>query len=370
MYIDLHHNIHRNCDDMHRKCPRCTFDNDIRAKKCEMCNHAFSVKIRVSILFKESTKLVRSPYDLQILMTLDRLFVEASNRCNMRGQSPGRIHLHLPKEIHISALPPQISLLPQPITCNVNVMHDNVELGCKIFANPKDIARLIPNEVKIVLRPPKVPQFRLLHLVARPGALQDPEVTALGINSLRSIDSILVNASKHCSIRGAGRKQSFSFPLKLHPPNGICVEFEGESSGNSTNTNTQQVLRLRVRHTHNTMIARIRVNLRRFKRIFRDNFLHIHDEDWNKSKTAAPKHVIEKIKKESFVMDEAEVEKRPEEKCEVDMCCVCHENMVPGNRVANFGCPSNHKFHLECILPWLERNSKCPLCRFDLREKK
>ena len=252
----------------------------------------------------------------------------------------------------------------------MKLVHTNVELSSKIFANPKDILRLVPKEVKIVQPVLKLPRFRLLHLVARPGWLRDPEVMAMGMPTLRSIDSILVNASKHCSIRGSGRKQSFSFPLKLHPPNGICVEFESGTSSNSTDFNTQQVLRLRVRHTHNTMIARIRVNLNRFKRIFRDHFLHIHDDDWEKSKTAAPKHVIEQIKKESYIMEEQEEKHPEEENCAHDMCCVCHENMVPGNRIANFGCPNNHKFHLECILPWLERNSKCPLCRFDLREKK
>ena len=104
-----------------KKCPRCTFDNDVRAKKCAMCNHPFQVKIRVSTLLKESTKLIRNPHDLQILLTLDRLFVESSHRCNMRGATPGRINLHLPSELHITPLPPHISNLPQPITCDVRL---------------------------------------------------------------------------------------------------------------------------------------------------------------------------------------------------------------------------------------------------------
>ena len=156
----------------------------------------------------------------------------------MRGATPGRINLHLPSELHITPLPPHISNLPQPITCDdaflsfidvnysqlkqqprtqVKLVHTNVELSSKIFANPKDILRLVPKEVKIVQPVLKLPRFRLLHLVARPGWLRDPEVMAMGMPTLRSIDTILVNASKHCSIRGGGRKQSFSFPLKLHP---------------------------------------------------------------------------------------------------------------------------------------------------------
>ena len=43
------------CDATEEKCPRCTFDNDVRAPKCAMCNHPFQVKIRVSTLLKEST---------------------------------------------------------------------------------------------------------------------------------------------------------------------------------------------------------------------------------------------------------------------------------------------------------------------------
>ena len=79
--------------------------------------------------------------------------------------------------------------------------------------------------------------------------------------------------------------------------------------------------------------------------------------------------MIEKIKKESYVMEEHEEKHPEEENCAHDMCCVCHENMVPGNRIANFGCPNNHKFHLECILSrgWNATPSG-PLC--DLREQK
>jgi len=357
-----------------RKCPKCTFDNDPQAKKCEMCHHMFGIQIRFSNLLKDSMKFVRNPRDLEILHILDRLFVESSQRCNMRGPTPNRVHWHLPSEFHIKAMPSHISLQPQLVTCDVTLTHTNVELSSKINASVAEITRLIPKAVKIVVHVPKLPPFRLLHTVARPGALRDPEVLALGLPTLKGIDNILVNASKHCSIRGGGRKQTFSFPTKLHPPNGVCVEFmQGSTNSTTTNSSSMQQLRLRVRHTHNTMLARINVNFNRFKRIFRDHFLHIHDEEWHKSKSAAPKHIIEKIKSESYVMkaeeEEEEEEKHPEGDCDHDMCCVCHENMVSGNRIANIGCPNNHKFHLECILPWLERKSVCPLCRHDFRKE-
>lgn len=49
------------------------------------------------------------------------------------------------------------------------------------------------------------------------------------------------------------------------------------------------------------------------------------------------------------------------------MCVICHCDMSEGDVVTSFGCPFGHRFHLDCLLPWLERRSCCPLCRYDLQ---
>ncbi|KAH0934828.1 hypothetical protein HID58_011945, partial [Brassica napus] len=47
------------------------------------------------------------------------------------------------------------------------------------------------------------------------------------------------------------------------------------------------------------------------------------------------------------------------------MCCaVCREEMSVGNEVAELPC--SHKYHGECIVPWLGIRNTCPVCRFEL----
>ncbi|KAJ0248744.1 hypothetical protein HA466_0158020 [Hirschfeldia incana] len=47
------------------------------------------------------------------------------------------------------------------------------------------------------------------------------------------------------------------------------------------------------------------------------------------------------------------------------MCCaVCRDEMNVGNEVAELPC--RHKYHGECIVPWLGIRNTCPVCRFEL----
>ncbi|GMI84520.1 BCA2 zinc finger ATL 6 [Hibiscus trionum] len=45
-------------------------------------------------------------------------------------------------------------------------------------------------------------------------------------------------------------------------------------------------------------------------------------------------------------------------------CCVCLEDIEIGSQAKEMPC--KHKFHGECIIPWLELHSSCPVCRFQL----
>jgi len=42
-------------------------------------------------------------------------------------------------------------------------------------------------------------------------------------------------------------------------------------------------------------------------------------------------------------------------------CSICMENYEPGARIKRLPC--NHEFHPDCIIPWLETNNSCPICR-------
>ncbi|PON42395.1 43kDa postsynaptic protein [Trema orientale] len=45
-------------------------------------------------------------------------------------------------------------------------------------------------------------------------------------------------------------------------------------------------------------------------------------------------------------------------------CSVCLDDFEAGAEAKQMPC--KHKFHSECILPWLELHSSCPVCRFQL----
>ncbi|KAF8411084.1 hypothetical protein HHK36_003623 [Tetracentron sinense] len=47
-------------------------------------------------------------------------------------------------------------------------------------------------------------------------------------------------------------------------------------------------------------------------------------------------------------------------------CAICLDDFVPYQEV--MVTPCNHMFHEDCIVPWLTGNSRCPICRFALRD--
>ncbi|CAH2077887.1 unnamed protein product [Thlaspi arvense] len=50
--------------------------------------------------------------------------------------------------------------------------------------------------------------------------------------------------------------------------------------------------------------------------------------------------------------------------CEPLQCSVCLDDFDKGSEAKEMPC--KHKFHLRCIVPWLELHSSCPVCRYEL----
>jgi len=47
-------------------------------------------------------------------------------------------------------------------------------------------------------------------------------------------------------------------------------------------------------------------------------------------------------------------------------CTVCSDTFRRGEKIRKLPC--RHIFHDKCLMPWLEQNTTCPNCRFDLFE--
>jgi hypothetical protein len=46
------------------------------------------------------------------------------------------------------------------------------------------------------------------------------------------------------------------------------------------------------------------------------------------------------------------------------MCSICQEGVSSGTRIRHCG----HCFHGDCIAQWFTLNTRCPVCRYDIRE--
>ena len=88
--------------------------------------------------------------------------------------------------------------------------------------------------------------------------------------------------------------------------------------------------------------------------------LHVHapKEDGNKGCTATLIDAIPtEIWPEAVAADEAASD---------EVCAVCYDNFSAGDRLAVLPCA--HRYHLDCVRPWLLKNNTCPACRTEVTE--
>jgi len=52
----------------------------------------------------------------------------------------------------------------------------------------------------------------------------------------------------------------------------------------------------------------------------------------------------------------------------VDSCIICMENYRENETVVEMPCDKRHCFHENCIMTWLEKANKCPMCNAKLDE--
>jgi len=52
---------------------------------------------------------------------------------------------------------------------------------------------------------------------------------------------------------------------------------------------------------------------------------------------------------------------------EESQCSICQDTYTEGQAIRTLR-HCNHSFHKNCIDPWFQRNVRCPVCRYDIRE--
>ncbi|KAM7528835.1 hypothetical protein LguiB_032245 [Lonicera macranthoides] len=50
------------------------------------------------------------------------------------------------------------------------------------------------------------------------------------------------------------------------------------------------------------------------------------------------------------------------------ICAICKDEFTAEDKINMLPC--KHYFHVECIVPWMNLNTTCPLCRYKLPERK
>lgn len=76
----------------------------------------------------------------------------------------------------------------------------------------------------------------------------------------------------------------------------------------------------------------------------------------NKPREGLSKAAINAIKRETYGLTRVSETSRDQEDCPV-----CLERFISGQALLSLPC--NHRFHPDCLTPWLEGHEQCPYCR-------
>ena len=91
-----------------------------------------------------------------------------------------------------------------------------------------------------------------------------------------------------------------------------------------------------------------------------DEFLHhLFVTSQARGTPPAAKSAVSALRR--FTVEEADVQQRANEDFG---CTVCQEQFAAGDSAIEMPC--HHVFHVDCLMPWLERHNSCPTCRLEL----
>lgn len=88
---------------------------------------------------------------------------------------------------------------------------------------------------------------------------------------------------------------------------------------------------------------------------FEEILQQLMEQSENGQKKPASTSAVEQLKVDTI--NQKEVEEKTE-------CCICREEFVLDTKVKLMPC--DHKFHIDCLDPWLKLKNSCPVCRHEL----
>ena len=308
------------------------------------------------------TPLGRPPRVLQSIKTinsgfassLDGVLAEASFRCTLRQSqstqplAPPPSH-HMPDKIFCQQLPVAPGTYEYKMT--LEIVHTAVTMTATLAGTPSDLLTLVPKRL-VEIRPAQ--QTGYTNQMIQPPA----EMTAPGAaNSARDtellvgLDALFVEGSRRCIVRAAAASPQPMLVQQAqhHRPHQVCVEHV-----------TDQTTRLHVRHTNVTLVVLVAATVDEIARFVPPNLLHVHEV--NLELRPVPPAILDKIRQS--VVRFRDLGACLDATSEGVMCAVCHGMVEPDEEVAKIAC--GHIFHKDCVIPWFETRSTCPLCRASL----
>lgn len=89
----------------------------------------------------------------------------------------------------------------------------------------------------------------------------------------------------------------------------------------------------------------------------------------NSSRGLTPAEVdtaMKKLKKEIYWPPKKSKERGcwDEKDCHHTSCSICLDEFAPRQQLLRLPC--NHRFHSDCLMPWIKSHALCPVCRFDI----
>lgn len=306
---------------------------------------------------------------VRCIVSVERILREASKRCMVRAHEPNHSQPyeepphHMPTKVCVEPLYAASREPALRIVVHHTASITSAELHGATF---DDIAFIFRHDSAILC--PHMKDDSSPFSILRPNALALQRVP---LRTLEELDDLCVEASYRCTVRG--RSEENQLPMyfshaNFHPPTKVCVRMLSDER-----------CALWVRHTHCVVQREMDVTLQELSLVFPPNMLHVHFDE-NPNNRAASKATIAHVRARArkFVRKDSRIAAAAASNendgcqhggtkgCSAPMCVVCHGDFEDGDVVTLFGCPSLHEFHLDCILPWLARESVCPLCRFDI----